>query len=216
MCGFRAGAQNNWLITQLINRTTVSGNLLSEVSVLIEFEQRDCDVMLNCQRTFNTHIFETATTNANARRNISNYQQVDRISPDTTDGSRVNVTITVTFRTDQPSFYFAVEDETSCIIVTRLLIFYHVCPSQIVNLVSYPETIAPVTGAAPIPITADCASNTESESDNNRKLICSTGGIWTALGSGCRCAPGSGFGNARCSCKFCNNYHVLRNQTSCL
>ena len=203
MCGFRAGPQNNWLITQLINRTTVSGTLLSEVNVLIEFEQRDCDTTLNCQRTFNTHVFETSTTDPTARTNIRNYRQVDRISPDTTDGSGVNITFAINFLTDQPSFYLAVQDETSCIVIIRLLIFYHICPSQIVDLVSYPETIAPMAGTAPIPITADCASNAEAESDNDRKLICSAGGIWTALGSGCRCASGSGFVNQECTCK-CN------------
>lgn len=60
VCGFDSGPQNNWLITQLINRT-VNGMKLSQVSVTIEFEQLNCDHTLRCQRTFNTHIFETSS-----------------------------------------------------------------------------------------------------------------------------------------------------------
>ena len=122
MCGFGAGPQNNWLVTQLINRT-VNGTRLSQVSVMIELEQRGCDIPLNCQRTFNTHIYETSAENADAARNINNYRQVQRVSPDVTDGSKVNETIMVNFNTNHSSFYFTIQDETSCIVVTRLIVF---------------------------------------------------------------------------------------------
>ena len=71
VCGFSVGPQDNWLITQLINRT-VNGTRLPQVSVMIELELRDCDVTLNCQRIFNTHIYEISTGNVIAARNISN------------------------------------------------------------------------------------------------------------------------------------------------
>ena len=73
VCGFRAGPQDNWLITQLINRT-VNGIRLPQVSVMIEFELRDCDVTLNCLRSFNTHIYETSAENSAAARSIINYR----------------------------------------------------------------------------------------------------------------------------------------------
>ena len=123
MCGFAAGPQSNWLLTQLINRT-VDGSPLSQVSVLIEFELQNCDVTLNCQRTFNTYVYETSLASDAARRNISNYRQVRRVSPDITTGARVNATVVVTFQTNEPFFYFAVEDETTCIVVNRMIVFY--------------------------------------------------------------------------------------------
>ena len=202
VCGFSAGAQSNWLITQLINRT-VNGTLLREVSVQIEFEQRDCDVTLNCQRTFNTHVYETSSINDSARRDTANYRQEQRVSPDDTTGERVIETVRVSFATNEPSFYFAVQDETSCIVITRLLVFYSVCPSQTFNLTSTPETIAPPTEAAPIPVTATCASNAVMEGDNFPKLICSTGGLWSIISnSDCRCASGFGPMNGTCSSEF--------------
>ena len=196
MCGFTAGPQSNWLLTQLINRT-VDGSLLSQINVQIEFELRNCDVTLNCQRTFNTHVYETSLANDAARRNIQNYLQVTRVSPDITTGDRVNETVVVTFQTNEPFFYFAVEDETTCIVMTRMVIFYNVCPNQTFDLVSAPEIIAPATGFAEVE--GSCASNAETEDGDAPRLICSPDGTWTVLGSGCRCAPGSAFENGSCS-----------------
>ena len=144
VCGFSAGQQNNWLITQLINRT-VNGIRLPQVSVTIEFEPRDCDVTLNCQQIFNTHIYETSSENSAGRRNVINYQQVQRISSDVTTGEKVNETIMVNFTTSHSSFYFAIQDETTCIVITRLIMFYTVCPAQTANLIHYPEIVVTST-----------------------------------------------------------------------
>ena len=196
VCGFLSGPQSNWLLTQLINRT-VDGSPLSQVSVLIEFELQNCDVTLNCQRTFNTYVYETSLASDAARRNISNYRQVRRVSPDITTGARVNATIVVTFQTNEPFFYFAVEDETTCIVITRMIVFYDICPNQIIDLVFAPEIIAPTMGF--ITMDATCVSNATPEDGNAPTLICSSEGTWTVLGSGCRCTPGSGFVNGSCS-----------------
>ena len=199
MCGFPAGPQSNWLLTQLINRT-VDGSLLSQVNVQIEFELQNCDVTQNCQRTFNTYVYETSLTSDAARRNIQNYRQVRRVSPDITTGARVNATVVVTFQTNEPFFYFAVEDETTCIVITRMIVFYNICPNQIIDLVSAPEIIAPTIGFAEVE--AICASNAASEDGNAPRLVCSSEGTWTVLGSGCKCVPSSGFVNERCSCEL--------------
>ena len=200
MCGFTVGPQSNWLLTQLINRT-VDGSPLSRVSVLIEFEQnQNCGVTLNCRRTFNTYIYETSLASDVARRNIRNYRQVTRVSPDIITGARMNVTIVVTFQTNEPFFYFAIEDETTCIAVTRMIIFYSVCPNRLIDFVSAPEIITPAIGFAEVE--GSCASNAVTEDDNAPKLICSPDGTWTVLGSGCQCAPGSGFENGSCSCEL--------------
>ena len=197
VCGFSAGPQNNWLITQLINRT-VNGTRLPQVSVTIEFELRNCDVTLNCQRTFNTHVYETSSVDSTGARNLNNYRQVRRVSPADTTGARVNETITIDFNTNHSSFYFAIQDETSCIAVTRLLIFYNICPSQTINLIYFPETIAPVSGGPPITITARCVENAQTQDGSAPNLICSSGGIWTVLGSGCQCATGYREENGTC------------------
>ena len=201
VCGFSAGVQDNWLITQLINRT-VNGTRLSQVSATLEFEMRGCDITLNCQRTFNTHIYETSTENATAARNINNYRQVRRVSPDITADARVNETVVNTFSTNHSSFYFAIQDETSCIVISRLIVFYHVCPSQIISLVHTPEIIAPPSGSAPIIVNGRCIENALTEDGSAPKFICSSGGIWSLIGSGCHCAPGYTHNSVNETCIF--------------
>ena len=208
MCGFSAGPQNNWLITQLINRT-VNGTRLPQVSVMIEFEQRDCDITLNCQRTFNTHNYETSTQNAiaSAARNISNYRQVQRVSPDVTTGERVNETITVNFTTNHSSFYFAIQDVSTCMVITRLIIFYTVCSTQTANLIHYPETIATSMSSFQGEVcntSASCVDNAQPENGVAPMISgCAAGGIWGSVipGTGCHCVPGYFRDNETCTRK---------------
>ena len=195
VCGFSAGQQNNWLITQLINRT-VNGTRLPQVSVTIEFEQRDCDVTLMCQRTFNTHVYEISSLDATgARLNTNNYRQVDRISPDDTSGAKVNETFDISFKTDHSSFYFAVQDETSCMVITRLLIFYHICPAGTAELVIHPETIAPPISrqSSLLVVTAECVNNAIPIviGAAGPVIKCTEEGVWFSIPElGCKCNRG--------------------------
>ena len=70
-CGFRNGVQNNWLITQFINRTRVDGARLPQVSIQVEFEQEGC--VESCSRISAWYGYETSTINSVAARNTSNY-----------------------------------------------------------------------------------------------------------------------------------------------
>ena len=169
---------------------------------MIEFELQGCDTTLNCQRTFNIHIYETSTENATAARNTNNYRQVQRVSPDITTGDRVNETVVINLNTNHSSFYFAIQDETTCVVITRLIVFYHVCPSQTIGLIHTPEIIAPSSGSAPITVNGQCVENALAEDGLASRLICSPGGIWTPIGSGCRCAPGYTYSSVNETCIF--------------
>ena len=175
--------------------------------MLIEFELQGCDVTLNCQRTFNTHVYETSSVDSAAARNINNYRQVERVSPSNTGGDRVNETVTIDFRTDSSSFYFAVQDETSCIIVTRMIVFYTVCPAQAVDMISYPLTVAPLTGITTI--STSCVENAEPVGADP-KVVCSADGSWNALTSQCRCRPGTFNVSGACIRKYYVNSNVSR------
>ena len=208
VCGFNAGMQSNWLITQLINRT-VNGTKLSQVSVTIEFQLQECRVELNCQRTFNTHMYETSSVGTAEARNINNYQQVERVSPDEVTGTTINTTININFNTNHSSFHFGIEDETSCIVVSRLIVFYHVCPNQVANLIHFPETIAPIFGSGvpspPIIVDATCVENAEPENGLVPSVICSSGGAWSLVpGAGCQCV--SGYINENGTCRQARKY----------
>ena len=204
VCGFSAGPQDNWLITQLINRT-VNGTRIPQVSVTIEFEQRGCDASLNCTQTFNTHIYEISSLDTAGRRNVKRYQQVQRISSNVTTGARVNETINLNFSTNHSSFYFAIQDETTCIVITRLIILYTlICPAQIDNLIRYPETMAISQSnfREDNEISVSCVENAQPENGVAPVISgCSVGGIWGNViqGAGCQCLPGYFRENETCS-----------------
>ena len=187
VCGYSAGQQNNWLITQLINRT-VNGMRLPQVSVMIELELH-CGSSSTCQQSFNTHMYEMSSVNSAGSRNLNNYRQVQRVSPNVVDGSRVNETINILFNTDHSSFYFAIQDEATCIVITRVIVFYHICTPQTANLIDYPESIFRDGGGPPV--NASCVQNAEPENELAPNVICSENGTWSSVpGAGCRCTPG--------------------------
>ena len=124
--------------------------------------------------------------------NLNNYRQLRRVTPDDASGAKVNATITVNFNTNNSSFYLAIQDETSCIVVTRVIIFYSICPNQMLDRISYPMTIAPVAGTGALTITAACVVNAEPVNGIAPKLICSAGGIWSTISvAECRCVRGA-------------------------
>ena len=209
VCGFSAGKQDNWLITQLINRT-VNGVKLPQVSVMVEFEQCDCDVTLSCQQTFNAYKYETSSVDTVGARNINNYQHVATISPDDTPDSAsvlVNKTFNVIFSTHNLSFYLSFQDDTSCIVVTRVIVFYYICPSQPANLVHFSESIIaprfPSEGQGDIfssvSVISSCMEYAEPENGPAPRLICYSGGVWSFVPhTGCCCVPGYLGDNGTC------------------
>ena len=206
VCGFPAGMQSNWLITQLINRT-VNGTRLPQVRAMIEFQLQECRVQSNCQRTFNTHKYEASSVDSAGAEIVRNFQQVERVSPDDVSGAAINVTINIDFNSESvhTSFYFAIEDETSCIAVTRVIVFYHVCPSQSVDLIRYPETIAPMFAdptLLPVSVTASCVDNAEPIGGQAPILSCFNGGTWSTAGIGCQCRAGFSNNNGVCGSKL--------------
>ena len=132
---------------------------------------------------------------------------MQRVSPDRLTGERVNATITLIINTNHSSFYFAIQDETTRIVVTRLIVFYHICPNQTVDLISHPETIAPVLGQSTV-VTASCVMNAEPVSGlAPQGFVCITGGVWSHVppGARCRCVNGyfEAYNNKSCRRK-CN------------
>ncbi len=191
MCGFLSGNQDNWLITQHINRV-VNSTKLPQVSVLVEFEQAGCDQ--GCQRTFVLEAYETSTVDSTTARNTSNYRKIDRVAPfDDSVTVSQNQTREINFQTNEDGFYLAIRDESTCIIVSRLLVFYNVCPQETVNFVMRPETLAPIIEplSTPIEVAAQCVTGAGPDNGVAPRLTCSLGGVWDIIaGSGCTCNPG--------------------------
>ena len=193
VCGFTAGTQDNWIITQHISRM-VGGTALPQVTVQVDFQLNSCMEVNNCGRTFSIHKYETSTINATAARNLDNYEFVSpRISP--SDGSgdaRENMSIQIDFTTAATGFYLGIRDETSCVFVHRVLVFYYVCPAETSDLFTRPEIIAPFIGnSMPRLVDGQCVENSSPENGMQPRLICSQNGVWGVIGSaGCVCDTG--------------------------
>ena len=115
VCGFRAGRQDNWIITQHISRM-VNGTALQQVTVQLDFIMNTCNIVNNCRRSFAIHKYETSTINTTAASNLSNHEFVGRIVPRNGSGNvRENGSVNINFATEETSFYLGIQDETTCI-----------------------------------------------------------------------------------------------------
>ena len=190
VCGFAAGRQDNWLITQHISRM-VNSTALQQVTVQVDFIINTCNILNNCRRSFAIHKYETSTINAAAARNLSNYEFVGQIVPRDGSGSvRENKSVELSFATEATGFYLGIQDDTSCLVIHRVLVFYYVCPAVTSDLIARPETTAPISGASQV--FGQCVENASPESGAGPLFICSPSGIWSSnIGTGCVC--GSGF-----------------------
>ena len=182
-------AQNNWLITQHISR---DGDV-PQVSVQVEFELTGCKA--GCQVSFLLEVWETSTIDRTHARNTSNYRRVQRVAPNSDSGLvSQTASIPVDFNTNETGFYLAFVDDNTCIAITRIIVFYYVCPAMTLDLVIYPEVLSPpISNFVPRTVIGQCVNEALGElSGRNPSLQCIQAGIWGALqeGTGCQCNPG--------------------------
>ena len=193
VCGFAAGRQDNWLITQHISRM-VNGTALQQVTVQVDFIMDTCNIGNDCRRAFAIYKYETSTINATAARNLSDYEFVNQIvSRDGSGNVRENGSVNINFATEATGFYVGIQDVSSCLVIHRVLVLYYVCPAMTSDLIARPETIAPIIGAStPVQVVGECVENAHPQSGAGPRFVCSQSGVWSLnLGSGCVC--GSGF-----------------------
>ena len=109
------------------------------------------------------------------------------------------------FNTNETGFYLAIRDPGTCIHISRLIVFYNTCPSETVNLVVRPETIAPTVGSGiQLNVNASCFANSSPVGDAF-SLMCLESGNWVAVPSS-RCECDTGFvttmDGENCLCKY--------------
>ena len=96
----------------------------------------------------------------------------------------------INFATEATGFYLGIQDDTSCLAIHQVLVFYYVCPAMTSDLIARPETIAPIIGASQV--VGQCVENARPQSGAGPLFICSPSGVWSSnIGTGCVC--GSGF-----------------------
>ena len=141
MCGFSEGLQENWLITQHINTVLPGGERLRRVTAQFEGTLNGCDISRQCRQSFEVHKWQTSTIDRSAAANTDNYISVNRVSPEVSDGIMSFVEYVDINLDAEDGLYFAVVDRSTCIVLTRLLVYYYVCPEETSELISRPEVL---------------------------------------------------------------------------
>ena len=168
----------------------VNGTALQQVSVQVDFTLTSCTEM-NCSRIFSIHKYETSTINATAARTRSNYQIVTLIVPRDVFSPTVreNASVEMNFVRGETGFYLGIQERDSCLTINRLLVFYYVCPAMTDDLVTHPETIAPVIGdSTPTEVNGTCVENASPENGAGPRLTCTQNGDWSENDE-CVCNP---------------------------
>ncbi len=162
-----------------------------------------------CRQSFDLLKYETSTINPAAARNTSNYDIIRTLTTQVSGSSTV-ITENFGLNTEESGFYLALRDPGTCIIIYRLVVFYYACPSEIVNLVARPETIAPVFGSSEqLSVTATCVSDS-SPIGGDLLLVCLERGNWIASPSGCQCNLGFFLNlNQECLRKYTNVSYTM-------
>ena len=107
------------------------------------------------------------------------------------------------FSIDTNGLYLAVVDRGSCTSITRISVFYYICPEQTVNLVHYPETVAPPFENPQDREAIGVCINNASQVSADLILECKIGGEWEEnLNATCLCNPGYEEKENSCSGKF--------------
>ena len=119
--------------------------------------------------------------------NTENYEQFGRARPSSTTQAYFE-TYSFTLDPSDTGFYVAIRDTGTCVEISRLRVYRHICPSHQEGLVLYPETPAPVSGSVNVQLTCvDNAYISESESD---VVTCNYDGTWGNDFPVCECNLG--------------------------
>ena len=187
VCGFDQGTQENWLITQHISRELAGGQRLQKVTAQFDIIFNGCDISRQCRQTFDVYKWQISITNEIAARNTNNYEKVDRVSPQVSDGFGSFIESLDIDLDAESGFYLAVVDLSTCMTINRILVFYYVCPAETSQLITRPEVIQAIS--PDVTIDGECVENSSTQSGSMPLLSCDDEGQWKIL-IPCHCNPG--------------------------
>ena len=197
-CFYNRGTQNNWLVTQHIN-TTVNGGALTQVVVKLNFSLNGCLTGGSCQQSFQLQIYETPNINSSSSLITANYATSIRVAVGSNPtGNVVETTDVLVPLGGSGGMYLAAQDTGTCVSISRLTVFYYVCPQQVLGFISYPQTVAS-NGLITQLVCAPGASVVQQP-----QASCASGnqGVWGPPSGSCSCSPGYTNMSQTCQCRL--------------
>ena len=176
-----------------INRTAVSQLILNATFS----EPSMCNESCNCSQTVGIRILETNEQDESNRVNTSSY------SKELATLEYMNGTIIVPINISYGGLYLAVVDTPpgACMTITRLVLYYYVCPDLVINGLKYPETVAPAFNSfVSVEVAVECVGNAVL-TDPGGKVQCNPTGKWSPTDITCNCDKGYYLLNNTCEGK---------------
>ena len=190
VCDYLNGSQNNWMVTQYINISKLG---VTELVLNVTFNNvQNCTG--NCSEFLEIRTYETDFPDERNRsipnRYLNNLAVQLRIQPGTNEQF---TSLLISINDSSRGLYLAVVDPPpgTCVTITRMVLFYYVCPEQELNLVMYLETIAPTSMNAnsSSQVSAACLENAVFASQI-QSVECEFQGKWDSNNVSCECRGG--------------------------
>ena len=195
--------QNNWLFTQHISKAFDATTYNYDVAIQVEaiYSLPSCRERQGCKQRFNllhymTNSQRLRSTEGDGSMNTQNY--VNFAVPVGVSSVNNNNTYTFTLPPSSTGFYIALQDNGSCIALSRLRVYRNNCQSRQVGLVLYPDAPAPVSGSVNIDIS--CVAN--AVVSGSSRVTCGSDGTWGSQNPVCQCRLGHENRQMQCIGKF--------------
>ena len=215
VCSYSDKAQNNWMVTQYIN---ISKTGVTELVLNVSYYSSErCRI---CSELLEIRTFETSYPDEEGRSIPNSYLENQTVQLHIQQGADEQLTSqAIPISGSSTGLYLAVVDlpPGACLTITRLVLFYYVCPEQELNLVIYPEVIAPTSmHANSIQVSVACLENAVFASQT-QSVECKFQGRWDSNNVSCECAEGYLFEtNAPASSKGMLGVQITFNLTQCV
>ena len=144
----------------------------------------------NCSKYVEVKTYETSLPDEEGRSKPTSYSEEGAARVYLRQGPAKQLTNQVIpISGSSTGLYLAVVDPPpgSCLTITRVVLFYYVCPEQELNFVIYPEVIAPTSlDSDSIQVVAVCSENAVLTSQT-QLLECKYQGRWEFNNASCEC-----------------------------
>ena len=190
VCGYLHRFQNNWMITQYINISKLG---ITELVLNVSYYSSE-NCTGNCTEFLSIKTYEIYFPDEEGRRIPNKYSANPTVQLHIQPGTNEQFTsLLIPISGTSRGLYLAVVDSHpgACVTITRMVLFYYVCPEQELNLIVYPEIIAPTSMNAnsSSQVSPACLENAVFASQN-QLVECNFQGKWDSNNAICECREG--------------------------
>lgn len=173
--------QENYLFTQYVNKFGAN-----EIFISINY-----NFGTRTNAMFDVLVYESTGVKHMESLNRDNYELLETITLPSNSRTGSALLSFIPKETTK-GFYLGFRETGTCITVTRLSVFAHICPEQVNGLVHYPQTFAPPReSGSVVDATGACLANSSRVNgmSTSSPLQCAALGTWLEP-EDCQCNPG--------------------------